>query len=83
MASSKSDVMVALRSVVAAEVEAAAKIMADQCDVEDDARQAYADAGAVAVLVAAMATHVSHPEAQQQLCWAIRQQAYASNSIRV
>ena len=72
-ASSKVDVVAALRSADAKQVTAAAKIMGDHCDKGGEAEQkAYAEAGAIPILVAAMATHKADPGTQEQLCWAVR-----------
>ena len=88
-ASSKVDVVAALRSADAQHAMAAAELMATQCaqgqdiSIRDAVRKAYADAGAVAALVAAMATHGAHPGAQEQLCRAIGQQAALSSANQV
>jgi hypothetical protein len=83
-ASSKADVVAALRSANAHQVQTAASIMADQCEQGVKAvRQVFAAAGAVTALVAAMATHGAHPGAQEQLCRAIGQQAALSGDNRV
>jgi hypothetical protein len=76
----KGDVVAALRSANAEQVKAAAEIMANQCEHavnpgSDWVRNAYANAGAVVALVAAMATHEAHLGAQEQLCRAIKEQA--------
>ena len=83
-ASSKVDVVAALRSADAQHAMTAAQLMANQCDKGSDAvRKPYAEAGAVAALVAAMATHGAHPGAQEQLCRAIGEQAALSGANRV
>ncbi len=83
-ASSQIDVVAALHSVSADQVQAAAKIMADQCDKGSGAViKAYAAANAVAALVAAMVTHGAHPGAQEQLCRAISHQALLSGANAV
>ncbi len=83
-ASSKVDVVAALRSADAQHVMTAAEIMATQFnDKDDDALQPYAEAGAVAALVEAMATHGAHPGAQEQLCRAIGEQAALSGANKV
>ena len=88
-ASSEVDVVTALRSADAQHAMTAAQLMATQCEQGQDGwsrdavRKAYADAGAVAALVAAMATHGAHPGAQEQLCRAIGQQACLSQANRV
>ncbi len=85
-ASTKADVMATLCSANADHVKAAAEVMANQCQNvtfafgDDVVRQVYADAGAVAALVAAMATHGAHPDAQEQLCRAIKEQAALSGA---
>jgi hypothetical protein len=88
-ASSKVDVVAALRSADAQHAMAAAELMATQCEQgenelsRDAVRKPYADAGAVAALVAAMATHGAHPGAQEQLCRAIKEQAWLSDANQV
>ncbi len=83
-ASSKVDVVAALRSADAEQVMTAARLMANQCEQGGDAaRKAYAEAGAVAALAAAMASHAAHPGSQEQLCRAIGQQAYLSSANNV
>ncbi len=78
------DVETDLSSANAQHVEVAAKRMADQCQQGGDAvRKGYAEAGAVAALVAAMTTHRAHPGAQQQLFRAIYQQAQLSHANQV
>ncbi len=83
-ASSKVDVVAALRSANAEHVMTAAELMATQCKQGEDAvRKRYAGAGGVAALVAAMTTHVAHPGAQEQLCRAIGEQALLGKANRV
>ncbi len=83
-ASSKVDVVAALCSANAEHVQVAAELMANQCDKDGDpVRKAYAEAGAVAALVAAMATHGAHPGALAHVCRAIGQQALLSSVNKV
>jgi hypothetical protein len=83
-ASSKVDVVAALRSGNADHVKAAAELMANQCEQGSFAvPKAYAEAGAVAALVVAMATHATHPAVQEQLCRAIKNQAVLNSDNSV
>ncbi len=83
-APSEVDIVATLRSANADYVRIAAEIMTIHFKVDyDTVKESYTKAGAIAALMAAMATHGAHPGAQEQLCRAITVQVRVNKANQV